>query len=162
MWPRQSECDAFYGNPRGVHNGEVSAHWYAANIVYVTPPFAVTYEGTRVKRIAMHQKCAGSFARVLDKYSARFDPRHERYGDGTLPYGGSFCYRLIRGGNTLSMHAYGCAIDFDVEHNPMGRLSPGGFHANSPLVLAFKEEGWTWGGDFVSRPDPMHFQAARV
>lgn len=28
------------------------------------------------------------------------------------------------------------------------------------VVQCFKSEGWFWGGDFKSRKDPMHFQAA--
>jgi hypothetical protein len=28
------------------------------------------------------------------------------------------------------------------------------------VVKAFKDEGWTWGGDFKSRKDLQHFQAA--
>jgi len=156
-WPNQRDVDTFYGNPRGSDHSQVNEHWYAANIVYVVPPFEITYEGRPVKRIPMHRKCAASFARVLDQYKLVYGCMKP-----VLPYGGSFNYRLIRGGNTLSMHAYGCAIDVDVERNPMGHLSQYGFHAKSPLVLAFKAEGWTWGGDFVSRPDPMHFQAAGV
>jgi hypothetical protein len=151
-WPNQRDVNTFYGNPRGAHFNECNSAWYAKNIVFVVPPFPITYEGKSVHRIPMHRKCAASFARVLDSLA-------DRGNSGPLPYGGSFNYRLIRGGNSLSMHAYGCAVDFDVEHNPMGHLSAGGYHANSPLVLAFKHECWTWGGDWKSRPDPMHFQA---
>ena len=35
-------------------------------------------------------------------------------------YGGGFSYRKIRGGNKLSTHAYGGAIDIDSIGNPMG------------------------------------------
>ncbi len=155
VWPKQADIRGFYGDPRGAHAGECDPSWYARNIVFVLPPFTITYEGATVKRIPMHRKCAASFGRVLDGLKARSTP-------GPLSYGGSFNYRLIRGGNSLSMHAYGCAVDFDVEHNPMGRLSPGGYTAASPLVLAFQAEGWTWGGDWHGRPDPMHFQACDV
>ena len=154
-WPNQRDVNTFYGNPRGAHTNECNPAWYAKNIVFVVPPFPITYEGKPVRRIPMHRKCAVSFARVLDSLA-------DRGNSGPLPYSGSFNYRLIRGGNSLSMHSYGCAVDFDVEHNPMGRLSPDGYHANSPLVLAFKREGWTWGGGWKSRPDPMHFQACNV
>lgn len=162
VWPNQSDVRAFYGDPRDRnHAGEASAAWECDNLVNVWPPFGITYDGQPVKRIKMHRKCAASFGRVLDHYRDLYSA-HSGGHWPVMPYGGSYCFRLIRGGNTLSMHAYGCAIDFDVEHNPMGRLTPGGFTDNSPLVQAFKAEGWAWGGDWTGRPDPMHFQAARV
>lgn len=183
-WPHQSEAIAFYGDPRAGDHANI--HWEAANLVHVDVPFHMTYEDgkllTPVPRITIHHKAAESLARVLadirDEYLAL---AHEKLGalsadaageqaliakaqalmeaDRITRYSGSYCYRAMRGGKSLSMHAYGCAIDFDAEDNPMGH--PGRIHVDSLIVKAFEREGWTWGGRWT-RPDPMHFQACYV
>jgi D-alanyl-D-alanine carboxypeptidase len=75
-------------------------------------------------------------------------------------FSGDWVVRQMRGLRTVSMHAYGLAVDFDAPHNPLGHA--GFFTPANPLVQAFESEGWTWGGRWAHRPDPMHFQAARV
>jgi hypothetical protein len=73
-------------------------------------------------------------------------------------FGGAYNFRVMRGGSSLSMHAYGCAVDFDPARNGFGSRNP--YLAKCPAVLeAFKREGWTWGGTW-KKPDGMHFQAA--
>jgi peptidoglycan hydrolase-like protein with peptidoglycan-binding domain len=51
-----------------------------------------------------------------------------------------------------SVHSWGIA--FDINPNPR----PGKVHPD--LVKHFKDWGFTWGGDFSSNFDPMHFQYA--
>ncbi len=75
-------------------------------------------------------------------------------------YDGSFNLRPMRGGTTLSMHAYGCALDFDAADNPF-HSETHLFTADSIIVQKFEAAGWIWGGRWLS-PDAMHFQAARV
>ena len=41
------------------------------------------------------------------------------------------------------------------EYNPDAK---GTIRAGSELVKAFKERGWTWGGDWKSLKDYQHFQ----
>jgi peptidoglycan L-alanyl-D-glutamate endopeptidase CwlK len=83
----------------------------------------------------------------------------------------SFNYRFISGSRILSMHANGLAIDINPKQNPyikngtsipadseyklknMGTIEP-----DSKIVEAFKEKGWTWGGDWKSLKDYQHFQ----
>jgi hypothetical protein len=114
-----------------------------------------------VKRIAVHRKCAHSLAHILDVLdSIKLDEL--KPNGGFRNYSGAFNYRLMRGGSRLSMHSYGCAIDLDAEHNGFGQQpKPPGFTRIHPVVRAFEQAGWTWGGHW-SKPDPMHFQAARV
>ncbi|HJN84734.1 MAG TPA: M15 family metallopeptidase [Patescibacteria group bacterium] len=82
-----------------------------------------------------------------------------------------FNYRFIAGTTELSFHAYGMAIDINPMWNPMvlrGRMypacgiqnpqHPGTLTADHPIVLRFKELGWTWGGDWEEPFDPHHFQ----
>ena len=160
-WPLQSECDSFYGNPR-VPNGLVSPAWFKANIVTISPPFRMTFDGKPVSKVQVHRKCADSLSRVFNAIwtaSGHNQVVIEQWG--VDKFGGSFNYRLKRGLSSLSMHAYGCAIDFDPERNGLGVMR--GHLRDCPLVIAaFKAEGWSWGGDWQTRPDPMHFQAARV
>lgn len=151
VWPKQSECDAFYGNPRGPYGSHVNDHWYMDNIHFVVPPFVMHMGGILIKKIAIHRKCAESLARVLAVPGIAGDAHN---------FSGSFCYRAMRGSSHLSMHAYGCAIDFNAEHNPFhSKIHQ--FQPGSPLVKAFESEGWVWGGRW-EHPDAMHFQAARV
>src|SRR6185312_13762636 len=63
--------------------------------------------------------------------------------------------RNMRGGSQRSEHAYGLAIDINPAQNPFGSSKtdmPKDIHA-----LAAKY-GLIWGGDWKSKPDPMHFQ----
>jgi hypothetical protein len=163
-WPMQSECDKFYGNPRSVNDPtRPSLVWEQENLVGVAPPFKVTYAGQRVSMMRMHKKCAESLVRVLSSIwiaAGKDQAVIDRWGMSI--YAGAYTYRLMRRSNRLSMHAYGCAIDFDPERNGLGDLTPN-FANCTHVVEAFENEGWTWGGRWGGRGrDGMHFQAARV
>jgi hypothetical protein len=81
--------------------------------------------------------------------------------DGVSNYSGTYANRTMRGSPQTSMHAYGCAIDFDAEHNARG--TKGRFTPDSIIVRTFEAQGWIWGGRWkCASCDPMHFQAARV
>ena len=105
--------------------------------------------------IAIHNKCADSLARVLREIwvaSGKSQKKIDAWG--ASEFGGSFNFRLMRGSDHLSMHAYGCAIDLSPTRFPMGRSAPT-FCAE--VLKAFADEGW------VNLPrDRMHFQAARL
>lgn len=153
-WPKQKAVDAFYGNPRGL-NGQCSPRWQQRNLVTITPPFRMTYAGRPVARITIHRLCADSLVRALAaiwEASGRNQAKVDQWGASV--FGGTFNYRLKRNSNTLSMHAYGAAIDLDPQRKPMGqsarRFAP-------EVVKAFTDEGWV-----NLTNDPMHFQAARL
>jgi len=160
-WPTQAECDSFYGDPRGP-NGGPSQKWIRENLVRVTTPFRMTFDGKPVSGIQIHKKCAESLARVFAGIwvaSGHNQAVIEQWG--VDKFGGSFNYRLMRGLDRLSMHAYGCAIDLDPARNGLGNAKP--HFRECPLVIdAFAGEGWVWGGSWPTRPDGMHWQAARV
>ena len=161
-WPLQRDCDKFYGNPRG-SGAAASSSWEVGLLTRVKPPFAMYYDGRPVPSILINRKCADSFRRVLDKIwiaAGKDQSTVDKWGAST--YAGSYVYRKKRGGSTLSMHSYGCAIDLDPARN--------GFHNTNPhfgrgdahkVVEAFESEGWEWGGRWAGRScDGMHFQAA--
>ncbi len=158
IWPKQSQCDAFYGNPRG-KNGKASLLWEIANLTLVKPPFKMYFAGQPVRGVRVHKKCAASLGRVFEaiwQASGRNQAKIDAWGVSV--YGGAYNYRVMRGGNSLSMHSWGCAIDLDPARNGFGDSTPN--FANVPAVLnAFKAEGWVWGGKW-SKADGMHWQAA--
>jgi len=83
----------------------------------------------------------------------------------------AFNYRLVTGGNYLSKHAYGFAIDINPVQNPYikGDIilppdavydthKPGMLAYDSPVVRTFIRLGWTWGGNWKSLKDYQHFE----
>ncbi len=82
-----------------------------------------------------------------------------------------FVYRPMVSGSKLSYHARGWALDINPRQNPYIKgkkvLPPGAAYdpghkgtlvRGDPLVKAFKAMGWSWGGDWNSHKDYMHFQ----
>jgi hypothetical protein len=72
--------------------------------------------------------------------------------------GGTFCYRLERGGSRLSVHSWGCAIDMDPQHNPF----PHSYNAGLGMLDAkfagiLERHGFTWRGA-AGDNDAMHLQ----
>jgi D-alanyl-D-alanine carboxypeptidase len=95
-------------------------------------------------------------------------------GDGNNT--AAYVCRTTRGSSTLSAHAYGLAIDVNPFLNPYrkGNLvlpelasayldrswhRPGMVLRDGVVTRAFAAAGWTWGGDFSSVSDLMHFSA---
>ena len=84
----------------------------------------------------------------------------------------AFNYRFIAGTARLSLHALGQAVDINPMENPViypdGRIAPAGavwrpgkpgtFTKDHPVVLAFRDKGWRWGGDFPHIRDYQHFE----
>lgn len=152
-WPLQKNCVAFYGNPR-VNN----AQWQKDNLVTITPPWKLYFEGNLVTAIRIHKKCAASLKRILDAIWKRVGKSQAEIDRiGMSKYSGSYNLRNIGGSNVLSMHGYGCAVDFDSANNSLGDSTPA---MDRRVVEEFEREGWEWGGHWKGRPDGMHFQAA--
>ena len=160
LWPHQSDVDAFYGNPRG-KDGEESAAWVDANIVKLRAPWPLVtaWDFQPVRAIKVHSKCSASLNKVLKQIwdiANRDEAKIKEWGMHL--YAGGFKFRLMHGGTKLSMHSWGCAVDFDSARNSFGDTTPN--FATIPAVLdAFAAEGWTWGGKWT-KPDGMHWQAA--
>lgn len=172
-FPLQRECDAFYGNPRGPGNAVVNAKWYKNNITLIVPPFAMAMGSIKITRIATHVKCAPALAEWLEQVwrnSSRHQATINRWGMNV--FSGSFNYRPMRGLSALSMHAYGCAFDFDAPRNGLGNRQPNFARPEmrDAIVAPFLKLGGIWGGDWDGdgssldepRCDGMHFQFARL
>lgn len=168
-WPLQSQCDAFYGNPRG-RNGLASRQWESANLVLVTPAFPIFFLG-KPARMRVHKKCADAWmawSEAVWKNAGQNKNVIREWGMDN--YGGAYNYRVMRGGHVLSMHAYGCAVDFDAPRNGMGNHRPHIAKYYDQIVAPFLALGGVWGGswdgdrDTIDErlPDGMHFQFARL
>jgi len=84
----------------------------------------------------------------------------------------AFNYRRVTGTRRLSRHALGLAVDINPRQNPViyrnGSISPKGavyqpgtagtLSEDNPVVRAFVERGWRWGGHFENMMDAHHFQ----
>lgn len=82
-----------------------------------------------------------------------------------------FNYRQTTGGTQLSNHAYGRAVDINPFQNPYvkgsivlpksARYAPsakGTLTAAHPVVRAFQQLGWVWGGGWDTLKDYQHFE----
>ena len=161
-WPKPSReaLIAYYGNPDNDNNGQADPSWESSNLTYITPPYQMFWSWSMapVKRIKLHKKCAGSLIRCLTQIESCHTPSYIR--EKQLDQcGGAYNFRLMRGGNLLSMHSYGCAIDLAPSANPMGRQwKPENGMMPASIVEIFADEGWKFGGAW-GRPDAMHFEA---
>lgn len=71
---------------------------------------------------------------------------------------GCFNIRKMRGGNQMSLHSWGVAVDVNAFENGLGgepKLTP-------EFVKCFTDAGFDWGGNWKSRKDGMHFQLAKI
>jgi hypothetical protein len=163
-WPLQSESEMneFYGNPRG-RNGLASQAWERQNLVYAKAPYVMTYAGKPVTGARVHKKCKEAFEAVFELiWDASGRDQHIVNDWGASIYAGAYNYRLMRGGNRLSIHSWGAAIDLDPARNAFHDTTPN-FRAGGVVVKAFESLGATWGGRWSGRScDGMHFQFARV
>lgn len=121
--------------------------WVRANIADFTVPIVGMVRCHRVMAYQLH----AALSEVVERGLA----------DEIRPddYGGCFVPRFIDRdpSKPLSMHAFGLAIDFNVSTNRLGTY--GDFDAR--VVAIFERWGFRWGGRW-SRPDPMHFELARI
>ncbi len=129
------------------------------NLVNLTPPYTMLYEGRSIKTLRCHKLVAPSLGRVLLALKD-LQKTAEEMADEAQDYGGCFNFRPKRGGTSLSMHAWGAAIDLDADDNTFRDSWP--MQADMPLEImeAFAREGWISAGAFWGY-DAMHFQATQ-
>jgi D-alanyl-D-alanine carboxypeptidase len=153
-YPSQDEAHSYFGSP-------------GSNLVKVTCPWLLTVEGTHTQSITINAKCAASFMMILNaiwNHPAIGQSQDKINEWGYNIFDGSFNDRLIAGTSTTSQHAWGAALDFNADKNPQhAPISRTLFKPDSLIVQAFKQAGWTWGGDWSPRYiDAMHFQMLKA
>jgi len=116
--------------------------------------------GHRRTRITCHYRAAPIFRALFAAWEAA----------GLLPllrtYDGCWVPRFKRGRapggpQALSNHTWGTAIDLNARELPLG-TRPDDTHPISALVPIAEAHGVFWGGLFRTRPDPMHWEVARL
>lgn len=153
-WPLQSECAAKFGSP-------YAAGWGKKNVAQVTCPWQLLMGPLRVPHIKINKIAEASLVRVLDHVWDWAGKDPEKIASiHANQFSGDWVVRQARGLKMISMHAYALALDFDAPHNSLGAKMHF-FQKDNPLIKAFLDEGWVWGGTWA-RPDAMHVQAARV
>ena len=162
MWPHEdiASLNAFYGDPRGSH-GEADLSWQIGQLAWWYPPYPMFYSDgkhTPMRHLRVHKKCLSTFEAAFEDVLKTLG--HDYIVAHRLDVtGGTFCYRLERGGSRLSVHSWGCAIDMDPGHNPFpARWKTGMIDLSFAEIL--ERHGFCWrgaNGDI----DPMHFQLAK-
>jgi peptidoglycan hydrolase-like protein with peptidoglycan-binding domain len=153
IWPSVSGRSAFYGAPGSGH--------IMLNIPY---PMRLAWNKKQiVNRVTVHSKCAGSLDRIL-KEILKVYGYDELRKLGIDLFGGIYNNRNIRGGSTLSDHAFAAAIDLDPERNQLRWGSDRAVFARPayrPMRDAFRKENWTSLGE-ERNFDYMHFAAVSM
>lgn len=163
MWPKQSEMKEFYGNPDANNDGVADAKWEATQLVRIAPPYSMSLAWDtkrRLSSIRVHHKCAESLEDVLRQIGELGSDFIRKYELDL--FGGTYNFRLTRGGLILSTHSFGAAIDLSPRLNAWKKKWDGGKEMMpEKVVRIFEAAGWTWGGLWRTA-DAMHFQAADV
>ena len=103
-------------------------------------------------------RCAEKVAPLLVGFASEFHNLIEELDVGALDDWG-YAFRMVRGTtDKLSNHSSGTAIDLNASRHPLGQV--GTFEPGKvPMLRALAHKwGLTWGGDFKSRKDEMHFE----
>lgn len=167
--------NAKFGNPSTL-TGKLNQTWYKQNVVMVVLPFAMRiagHESQGIRAVPFHKAGKTQLVNALndvwqaarwamkqkhgfDKTSAFYDNRaHEYLAElGLDLFGGTFCYRRIRGSSGLSTHSWAVAIDIDPQHNALGTVG----RMPKWFVGCFTRWGFAWGGEWKGRKDPMHLE----
>lgn len=96
----------------------------------------------------------------LGPFNGSWAPRFIRQ-DGSLVQRKAACAVLSAQGRSdrLSNHAWGTALDFDAKRYPLGQSCPPDDPRRDIARVGYGF-GIAWGGDYVHRPDPQHFELA--
>ena len=114
-WPTQPNVRA--GNSMFGKPGDESA------LVSIKPAYQLYFEGTPVKTIRVHRLIADHVAAALKEVLEHYGPT--RIKELSLDqYGGSYNYRSTATGRSLSMHAWGVALDFAPGLNAYEKRKP--------------------------------------
>lgn len=132
--------------------------WKEDNLVTIQVPQIKNLPPYRTSKITVHKRTAQQWQKLFEEWEKA------KLTHLLLTYDGAFTPRLIRGSATeLSTHAYGIAIDVNVEWNQLG-VTPalkGEKGCVRDLVPIANKLGFYWGGHF-GRKDGMHFEVAEI
>lgn len=103
---------------------------------------------------------AGDVAVIFRWLAEQYDRRVERLKRGEC---WGWFVKTIEGSSTISNHSSGTAVDFNAPDNPMGQGTTKRSMTAAQIAECHKLEDESgdvlrWGGDYVSRQDPMHWE----
>ena len=128
--------------PYGANWIDIDPGWVRRNIVTRSVPI--------LGAVTCHRAMIAPLRRALGRLQRQGLARLVDRGD----YAGCFAARRIAGSGSLSLHAWGLAVDIDAGQNPQGSRP----RQDSRVVRAFESVGFTWGGRWPTAPDGMHFE----
>jgi hypothetical protein len=100
--------------------------------------------------VTCHRRMIPALRRAMAEVVRRRLTRLVDPGD----YAGCYAPRRIPGSGTLSLHAWGLAVDLNASDNPQGSRP----RQDRRLVNIMDRHGFSWGGDWPTVPDGMHFE----
>jgi hypothetical protein len=144
---RPAELKARFGEyavrvPVGADWLTIDPAWLRRNIVRRPVPI--------LGSVTCHRRMIGPLRRALSEVARRRLTRLVDPGD----YAGCYAPRRIPGSGSLSLHAWGLAVDVNASRNPQG--SPP--DQDRRLVRIMERHGFSWGGRWPTVPDGMHFE----
>ena len=154
VWPTQKEVrsgKSIFGAPG------------SNNLVRITPPYQLWYDGARVSTIAVHKAVAEHVQAALREVLEYYGLDRIR-ALGLDQYGGCYNYRKTTAGSSLSMHAWGIALDFCPEKNAYSTKAPEA-SLSAPECAAWWDIWERHGAISLGRAcdkDWMHVQFARL
>jgi hypothetical protein len=116
--------------------------WLARNIVSRPVPV--------LGSVTCHRRMVPALRRAMAELARR---RLGRLVDRT-DYAGCYAPRRIPGSGSLSLHAWGLAVDLNASRNPQGSRP----RQDRRLVRIMERHGFSWGGRWPTVPDGMHFE----
>ncbi|MCQ2411248.1 MAG: hypothetical protein MJ053_07350 [Elusimicrobiaceae bacterium] len=86
------------------------------NLVNITPAYQLYYDGKAVKTIRVNKAISARVEKALAEILEAYGPE-KIHALGLDRYSGSYNNRTTTSGKSMSMHAWGIALDFDAERN---------------------------------------------
>lgn len=163
-YPKESDMPAYFGRIETGADGLPTERWERERLTTISTPYPLRLSwdtDTKVSRVRCALAVASDLQSIFEEIWNHYDRDLDKVQFARMDlYGGCFNFRRKRGLAGLSTHAYGAAIDLDPDRNGLGvEWKKGKGMMPEEVVAIFEAHGWTWGGRWKTRPDPMHFQA---
>lgn len=132
--------------------------------VKVPDNYPLFYGNKRVKEIQFHSLAADRLEYALKDIINHYGPNIKAIAPGCCDYGGSYCFRKVRGGNSWSIHSWGTALDFDAGNNGMKTKAPRARLSQpiyQPFIAILAHYGFSSLGK-NGNYDWMHFQLGQI
>lgn len=153
---------AKYGDPR-----INTAAWEARNMAsYSLPANLVHANGHLPGKVYCNRDFAATIIAWLTALATTAGKDGKFLIDEIKTWDGCFNIRMKRGQNTLSVHAFGMAVDINAAHNPFmvtrEQAIARGLTPFSEEFLAVSRKHMECGADWATRPDGMHYQIKQL